>query len=91
MLDERIRIGFSYTDMFGNEYSSDSYERPLDDEPEIDVIGRNFNTFLAQCGFIRRGTTMLMDSLTEDELWYLEECLMGYRHSEETEVENAGE
>lgn len=92
MMEERIRIGFNYTDVWGNEYSSESYERPLDDENEIEVIGRQFNTFLAQCGYIRKGTAMLMDSLTEDELWAVEDFLRDYRYDkQDSEAGDAGE
>jgi hypothetical protein len=80
-MEGKFRIGFSYTDVFGNEYSSESYEGSLSDESEIEAIGRQFNTFLAQCGYYRSGTEMLMSSLTEDEVETLEDYLREYRNS----------
>lgn len=90
-MDGRIRIEFNYTNEFGDEFTSMSYERPLDDENDIDVIGRQLNTFLSQCGYYRSGDAMLMDSLTDDELWAVEDFLRDYRYGKEDEAEDAGE
>lgn len=39
-----------------------------DIESEIDVIGYQFNAFLAQCGYARNNQFMLMKDLTEEEV-----------------------
>lgn len=87
MSDHKITIGFNIKDEFGNEYRSESTE-DLYDESDLDFIGRQLNTFLSQCGYYRGGTAMLMDSLTDDELWAVEDFLRDYRDSQrEKDVE----
>lgn len=67
--NEKISIGFRFTDEFHNSFASDStvgvfYEFG---ESKLTEIGRYFNLFLRQCGFYRENELMLMESLSEDE------------------------
>ena len=70
MEEPRIKIGFTFTDHFGNEYSATSDVEVFESlgESDIDVIGEQLNTFLRQIGYIRNRDCMLMEDLTEDEL-----------------------
>ena len=64
-----ISIGFSFTDAYGNDYSANTNVEIISDiESEIDVIGYQFNAFLAQCGYARNNQFMLMKDLTEEEV-----------------------
>ena len=63
-----ISIGFSFTDAYGNDYSANTNVEIISDiESEIDVIGYQFNAFLAQCGYARNNQFMLIKDLTEEE------------------------
>lgn len=46
---------------------------------ELDVIGEQLNSFLSQMGYVRKGTTIFMESISEDEYGYLLDCLSDYR------------
>lgn len=79
MEEPRIKIGFTLTDHFGNEYSATSNVEVFESlgERDLDVIGEQLNTFLRQIGYIRSRDCMLMEDLTEEEhdalLDYLDE------------------
>ena len=76
---DRITIGFHYVDTHGNTYNSDTNVQVFYDlgESEMDVIGRQLNAFLRQCGYYRSRDTILMEDLTEEEadalICYLDE------------------
>ena len=79
MEEPRIKIGFTFTDRFGNEYSTTSNVEVFEPlgERDLDVIGELLNIFLRQIGYIRSRDCMLMEDLTEEEhdalLDYLDE------------------
>lgn len=77
----KIKIGFTYTDHFGSEYSASSFVEVFDSlgETDLDVIGRQLNAFLIQIGYLRENDCMLMDDLTEDECDELHSYLMDLR------------
>lgn len=84
--NERITIGFKFIDTLGNEYSSSSSIELMEDYlSELDTIGVQFNAFLKQCGYYRRGDYMLMESLTDDEIDALERYLAEIRNDKEGE------
>ena len=64
-----LKIGFTYEDTGINcSFSSESCVELMEDfETDYSFIGRQLNTFLKQCGYVREGEYMLMDSLTEYE------------------------
>ena len=65
----KISIGFSFTDVCGNNYSANTRVGIISDiESEIDDIGYQFNAFLSQCGYVRKNQFMLMKDLTEEEV-----------------------
>ena len=79
-----ISIGFNYTDRFGNSYTSNSTVEVIDDfDSELDIIGRQMNTFLGQVGYVRHECHMLMDDVSEDERAALEDYLQKYRENYE--------
>lgn len=77
--DLRVRFGLDIKD--SGSYSAESSFRVFPDQgdTELGEIGRQLNAFLRQAGYVRNGDCMLMESLTEDELWHLEDCLAEYR------------
>lgn len=85
---DKITIGFHYVDTFGNTYNSDTNVHVFFDmgESELDIIGRQLNAFLRQCGYYRSRDTILMEDLTEEE----EDALVCYL-DELRRKEGAGE
>ena len=77
----KITIGFSFVDQFGNIYSNlSTVEVFYDlDESELDVIGRQLDAFLKQCGYYRKNDNLLMESLSDDELDAVMSFLCNYR------------
>ena len=77
----KIKIGFTYTDYFSNEYSASSIVEVFDTlgETDLDVIGRQLNAFLIQIGYLRENDCILMDDITEDECNALHEYLQELR------------
>jgi len=80
-----IRIGFTYEDTDTNcKFSAESCaEIMYGFETDYSFMGKQFNTFLRQCGYFRRGDYMLMASLTEEEYDLLTDYLTELREREE--------
>lgn len=79
--DARIRISFSLTDEFGNQFTAtNSYEHIDIDVNEIEEIGTYFNTFLKQCGYYRENDYLCMTDLTLEELEKVEDFIDELRH-----------
>lgn len=76
----KIKIGFTYVDEFGNTWSSESQESLSDEFGSLDIIGRQFDTFLRQVGYIRNGDTVFMESVTDEEYEVLHTALENYRN-----------
>lgn len=91
MENTKIKIGFTFTDRFENEYSASSNMEIFEEigESELITIGEQFNTFLRQIGYARRNDYLLMEDLTEDELDALYDYLTVIRQesSEEDSLE----
>ena len=88
MEEPRIKIGFTLTDHFGNEYSATSNVEVFESlgERDLDVIGEQLNTLLRQIGYIRSRDCMLLEDLTEEELEALYDYLQELRDgAEDTE------
>lgn len=85
--DSKITVGFRYVDQFHNVFSAETTVEVFDslDESELDVIGRQLNGFLGQCGFYRGGDYVLMESLTEEEYDAVVDFLYDYRNNGGTE------
>lgn len=65
----RITVGFHFVDTLGNTYNSDSTVEVFYslDENELDVIGRQLNAFLRQCGYYRDKDLIFMEAIDEEE------------------------
>lgn len=82
MDEPKIKIGFTHTDEFGNEYSASSDVEVFTslDESELDVIGRQLNVFLRQIGYVRHNDNILMEDLSDEELEALYDYLQELRN-----------
>lgn len=88
--EERIRIRFELTDECGNNYISETNGevfRDLD-ENDIDIIGRQLNIFLKQCGYHRKNDYIFMESVTEEEYEAIAEFLNELRNRKVDENDN---
>lgn len=74
--ESKIKIGFTFTDRFGNEYSATSEVEMFDSlgYSEVDAIGDKLNVFLRQLGYPRNNDNILMEDLTDEE----HEALLDY-------------
>ena len=68
--EPRIELEFRLVDEFGNEFGAISNVEVFESlgEKSLEVIGRQFNTFLKQVGYPRKRDNIMMDDLTDDEL-----------------------
>lgn len=85
MNEPKITISFGYSDEFGNSYSQSSTVGVFHDlgERELDVIGEQLNTFLSQCGYIRKNDNILMEDLSDEEYEALADYLEELRAPKE--------
>lgn len=69
MEDNKLTIGFTLDDEFGNHFSQTSKLEVFRDlgETEVDTIGTQLNVFLKQCGYIRKNDNIFMEDLTDSE------------------------
>lgn len=86
----KIKIGFTYTNEFGSRYSSESEEQIFEDTGELAIIGEKLDIFLRQIGFIRKGNTVFMESITDDEIEVLYDALTKYRGEKAKEGSSNG-
>ena len=87
----KITVGFQYVDTFGNTYNSQTTVEVFYSlgETELDVIGRQMNTFLKQCGYSRSKDLLFMEDVDEEEYDALISFLSEYRyHDRKTEHED---
>lgn len=80
-----ITIEFRMVDRWGNKFAQRSTFEMFEDfgEREIDELGKKFNNFLSQCGYVRNHDYMLMDDLTLEELEVVEDFLRELRGNKE--------
>ncbi len=76
-----MTIGFHYIGEIGDEYSAESTIPffPEYGESALTTIGQQLNQFLRQCTFVMPNDHILMESLTEDELYAVQDFLEEYR------------
>ena len=69
---------------FGHTFDSTTTTEFYSDlgENELDVIGRQMNTFLKQITYPVKGDTIMMESLTDEEVDFMMLLLEDYRESE---------
>lgn len=82
-----IKIGFTYEDELGEEFSASSSRQIFEDlgEAPLDIISEQLNIFLKQIGFVRRNEYILMDDLTADEYDALKDYLEQLRNNKTDE------
>lgn len=87
--ENKVTVGFTFTDELGNHYSQESKFEVFSDmgENEIDLIGERLNVFLKQIGYIRKNDLIFMEDVTPDEFEALSDFLDDYR-AEKDEVSN---
>lgn len=83
-MENKLRIKFELTDEYNNNYISDTVVEVFHilEETDLDVIGRQLNIFLKQCGYIRRNDYIFMKDITEEEYDALDDYLSEYRNRE---------
>lgn len=91
--DNKITISFNFTDEYKNVYSASSSMEPAYDfgETTLDCIGRQLIAFLRQITYPMQNDYLLMEDLTEDELWYLKDVLFDYRNKDKEKDEEKEE
>ncbi len=87
--ENKVTVGFTFTNEFGDHYSQESkFEVFLDmGENEIDRIGEQLNVFLKQIGYIRKNDLIFMEDVTPEEFEALSDFLDDYR-ADKGEVSN---
>lgn len=67
--NNQITIGFHMKDTNGGVYSQESTLEIFFDqgEDELDVIGRQLNSFLRQVGYLRPNDNILLEDLSDEE------------------------
>ncbi len=82
---QKIRIRFEFTNQSGDNFINESHVGICYEigDGELDIIGEQFNTFLKQCGYIRKNDLIFMEDITEEEY----DALLGYLD----EIRNKGE
>lgn len=80
-MDNKITIGFYLKDMGGNEYEQKSTLEVFYDlgENDLEVIGRQFNSFLKQCTYVRQNDNIFMADITDEEYDALADYLSDLR------------
>lgn len=70
---EKITIGFSFTDTFGNNYSATTNVSVFHNlgETELLRIFEQLNIFLRQCGYCRKNDFIFERDVTEAEYYAL--------------------
>lgn len=84
-----IKFSAKFTNEFGHKFKVSTKTETYTSmgEDELRVIGNVMSDFLRQIGYIQKGDTILMDSLTEDELEAVQDYLFEYRKERDEDVE----
>ena len=83
-MSKKITIGFTFENEFEDRFSASTTADTLGSFGESDVgfIGRQLNTFLKQCGYLRDNEYIFMEDVTEEEMAALESYLTELRYGE---------
>lgn len=67
--DNKLTIGSHLVNEFNDRFSQESSVEVFHDlgETELDVIGKQFNIFLKQCGYVRYNDNIFMEDITDEE------------------------
>lgn len=84
-----IKFSAKFTNEFGHKFKVSTKTETYTSmgEDELRVIGNVMSDFLRQIGYIQKGNTILMDSLTEDELEAVQDYLFEYRKERDEDIE----
>lgn len=84
-----IKFSAKFTNEFGHKFKVSTKTETYTSmgEDELRVIGNVMSDFLRQIGYIQKGNTILMDSLTEDELEAVQDYLFEYRKERNEDIE----
>lgn len=84
-----IKFSAKFTNEFGHKFKVSTKTETYTSmgEDELRVIGNVMSDFLRQIGYIQKGDTILMDSLTEDELEAVQDYLFEYRKERNEDIE----
>lgn len=84
-----IKFSAKFTNEFGHKFKVSTKTETYTSmgEDELRVIGNVMSDFLRQIGYIQKGDTILMDSLTEDELEAVQDYLFEYRKERNENIE----
>lgn len=87
--NNKLTIGFSLEDDFGNKYSATTSSEVLVDlgYTDMDFIGEQLNIFLKQCGYSRKNDFIFMESVTEEEYDALSDYLKKFRRQDKMDIE----
>lgn len=81
----KVTVGFHFVDTFNNTFDSSTTAEVFYSlgDSEMDLIGRQLNIFLKQCGYIRSKDLIFMDAIDEDEYDAIASFLAEYREGKE--------
>ena len=84
-----IKFSAKFTNEFGHKFKVSTKTETYTSmgEDELRVIGNVMSDLLRQIGYIQKGDTILMDSLTEDELEAVQDYLFEYRKKRNEDIE----
>lgn len=87
MAEERVHIKFEATNPLGDHYVAESDQALCCccGDTELSVIGEQLSVFLSQMGYSRPRGYILMEDVTEEEAWELQDYLQELRGEEEIE------
>lgn len=77
----KITIGFKYINEFKDKFEAESEFEVIEEvgDDTLIEIGRQFNTFLRQAGYIRRNDFIFTEDVTDEEYDALQDFLDEYR------------
>lgn len=81
----KVTISFHYVDTFRNTFDSSTTAEVFYSlgDSELDLIGRQLNIFLKQCGYFRDKDQIFMEAIDEDEYDAITSFLAEYRKGKE--------
>jgi len=84
-MNNKITIGFRFTNEFGDDFSSDSTVSVYEEigDTELSTIVQAFNQFLRQIGYIRKNENMYEKDLTDEEYEAVDNLIADMRNRED--------
>lgn len=67
--ENKLTIGFTLEGTLGEKYYATTTEEVFNSlgETDVDVIGRQLNVFLKQCGYVRKYDNIFMEDVSDEE------------------------